>query len=77
MHLHHLLKRSQINSVLNEAVSSKIHPSHKGKPVRFYYATQVGSKPPKFLVFVNNTELVHFSYKRYLENYFKRSLGSI
>jgi GTP-binding protein len=66
---------AQINSVLNEAVSSKIHPSHKGKPVRFYYATQVGSKPPKFLVFVNNTELVHFSYKRYLENYFKRSLG--
>ncbi|MGL5021220.1 MAG: ribosome biogenesis GTPase Der, partial [Mycoplasmatales bacterium] len=66
---------AQVNSVLNEAVSSKIHPSHKGKPVRFYYATQVASKPPKFLVFVNNTELVHFSYKRYLENYFKRAFG--
>ncbi len=66
---------SQVNNVLNEAVSSKVHPSHKGQPVRFYYATQINSKPPKFLVFVNNKELVHFSYRRYLENYFKRSFG--
>ncbi len=69
------LTTSQVNAVLNEAVSSKVHPSHKGKPVRFYYGTQIGSKPPKFLVFVNNKDLVHFSYKRYLENYFKRSFG--
>ncbi len=66
---------SQVNNVLNDAVSSKIHPTHKGKPVRFYYATQVGNKPPKFLVFVNNAELVHFSYARYLENYFKKAFG--
>ncbi len=67
------LTTSQVNAVLNEAVSSKVHPSHKGKPVRFYYGTQIGTKPPKFLIFVNNKELVHFSYKRYLENYFKKS----
>lgn len=66
---------SQVNNVLNEAVSSKVHPSHKGQPVRFYYGTQINSKPPKFLIFVNNKELVHFSYRRYLENYFKRSFG--
>ncbi len=66
---------SQVNAVLNEAVSSRVHASHKGKPVRFYYGTQIGSKPPKFLIFVNNKEIVHFSYKRYLENYFKKSLN--
>lgn len=66
---------SQVNNVLNDAVSSKIHPSYKGKPVRFYYATQVSSKPPKFLVFVNNKEIVHFSYSRYLQNYFKRAFN--
>ncbi len=66
---------SQVNNVLNEAVSSKVHPSHKGQPVRFYYGTQINSKPPKFLIFVNNKELVHFSYRRYLENYFKKSFS--
>ncbi len=66
---------SQVNNVLNEAVSSKVHPSHKGQPVRFYYGTQINSQPPKFLIFVNNKELVHFSYRRYLENYFKRAFG--
>ncbi len=69
------LTTSQVNGVLNEAVSTKVHPSHKGKPIRFYYGTQVASKPPKFLIFVNNQELVHFSYKRYLENYFKKSFN--
>ncbi len=69
------LTTSQVNNVLNEAVSSKVHPSHKGQPVRFYYGTQINSKPPKFLIFVNNKELVHFSYRRYLENYFKKAFG--
>lgn len=69
------LTTAQVNSVLNEAVSTKIHPSHKGRPVRLYYGTQIGSKPPKFLIFVNNKDLVHFSYKRYLENYFKKAFN--
>lgn len=67
------LTTSQVNNVLNEAVFRKSHPTHKGQPVRFYYATQVGSKPPKFVIFVNNKKLVHFSYERYLINYFKKS----
>ena len=66
---------SIINNILNDAVSAKVHPSHKGQPIRFYYATQIGSKPPKILIFVNNKKLVHFSYQRYLENYFKQALN--
>lgn len=66
---------SIINNILNDAVSAKVHPSHKGQPIRFYYATQIGTKPPKILIFVNNKKLVHFSYQRYLENYFKQALN--
>ena len=66
---------SIINNILNDAVSAKVHPSHKGQPIRFYYATQIGAKPPKILIFVNNKTLVHFSYQRYLENYFKQALN--
>lgn len=66
---------SQVNNVLADAVMSNVPPSYKGKPIKFYYATQVASKPPRFLFFVNNKEIVHFSYKRYLENYFKHSFG--
>lgn len=66
---------SIINNILNDAVSAKVHPSHKGQPIRFYYATQIGSKPPKILIFVNNKKLVHFSYQRYLENCFKQTLN--
>ncbi len=66
---------SQVNNVLNDALMSKNPPSYKGKPIRIYYATQIGSKPPKFLFFVNNKDILHFSYKRYLENYFKHAFG--
>ncbi|MGL4590177.1 MAG: ribosome biogenesis GTPase Der [Mycoplasmatales bacterium] len=66
---------AKLNAVLNEAVMSKTPPSYHKRPVKFYYVTQTGSKPPKFLFFVNNTEIVHFSYKRYLENYFKKAFG--
>lgn len=66
---------SIINNILNDAVSAKVHPSHKGQPIRFYYATQIGTKPPKILIFVNNKKLVHFSYQRYLENCFKHALN--
>lgn len=66
---------AQVNNVLNDAIMSKVPPSYKGKPIKFYYATQVGSKPPRFLFFVNNAEIIHFSYKRYLENYFKHAFG--
>lgn len=66
---------ASVNNVLNDAVMRKVHPTHKGQPIRFYYATQIGTAPPKFLLFVNQKKLVHFSYERYLANYFKKSFG--
>lgn len=65
---------AKVNKILNEAVMRKTHPTHKGKPIRFYYGTQISTKPPKFVIFVNNKKLIHFSYERYLANYFKYSL---
>ncbi len=66
---------SQVNNVLADAITSKVPPSYKGKVIKIYYATQIGTKPPRFLFFVNNKEIIHFSYKRYLENQFKKAFG--
>ncbi len=64
-----------LNDVVAEAVSVTEPPSDKGRRLRIYYATQVSVKPPTFVLFVNDPELMHFSYKRYLENYFRKSFG--
>ncbi len=64
-----------LNDVLAEAVSMNEPPSDKGRRLKIYYATQVSVKPPTFLLFVNDAALMHFSYKRYLENYFRKSFG--
>ena len=50
-------------------------PSDKGRRLKIYYAVQVSVKPPTFVLFVNDPELMHFSYKRYLENYIRKSFG--
>jgi len=50
-------------------------PSDKGKQLRIYYTTQVSVKPPTFLIFVNDAELMHFSYLRYIENSLRSSFG--
>jgi len=57
-----------VNQIFHEAVEAKEPPLHQGRRIRFYYATQVSTKPPTFVVFVNYPEAVHFSYKRYLIN---------
>ncbi len=57
-----------LNDVISEAVLMHQPPSDKGKRLKLYYMTQVDVKPPKFLLFVNDKELAHFSYMRYLEN---------
>lgn len=62
-----------LNDVLNEAIAANDPPSDKGRRLRIYYATQVGIKPPTFILFVNDPKLMHFSYQRYLENYFRKS----
>ncbi|HWQ58504.1 MAG TPA: ribosome biogenesis GTPase Der [Clostridia bacterium] len=64
-----------LNDIVAEAVSVTEPPSDKGRRLRIYYATQVSVKPPTFVLFVNDPELMHFSYKRYLENYFRKSFG--
>ena len=65
----------QLNDVVSEAVMMNDPPSDKGKTLKIYYATQVSVQPPTFVIFVNDAEIVHFSYERYLENYFRKSFG--
>ena len=62
-----------LNNVVTEAVSLNAPPSYKGKRLKIYFVTQTGVKPPKFTFHVNNKTLVHFSYKRYLENKIRES----
>ena len=50
-------------------------PSDKGKLLRIYYMTQVAVKPPTFVLFVNDKELMHFSYTRYIENQIRKTFG--
>ncbi|MEW9081312.1 ribosome biogenesis GTPase Der [Caldanaerobacter subterraneus] len=64
-----------LNNVLNEAMLMFPPPSSKGRPVKIYYATQVGTKPPTFVIFVNEPELLHFSYVRFLENTIRQNFG--
>jgi len=64
-----------LNSQLREWVHLNPPPSDKGKRLKIYYATQQGVQPPTFVFFVNDPELVHFSYRRYLENQIRKNFG--
>ncbi len=64
-----------LNDVLIEAMNMQQPPRDKGKALRIYYVTQVSVKPPTFILFVNDVELMHFSYRRYLENQFRLAFG--
>lgn len=64
-----------LNEILTEAVAMQQPPSDKGKRLRIYYMTQVSVKPPTFVMFVNDKELTHFSYTRYIENKIRESFG--
>ncbi|WP_027437515.1 ribosome biogenesis GTPase Der [Lachnospira multipara] len=64
-----------LNEILTEAVAMKQPPSDKGKRLKIYYMTQVSVKPPTFVMFVNDKELTHFSYTRYIENRIRESFG--
>ncbi|MGN6184937.1 MAG: ribosome biogenesis GTPase Der [Thermoanaerobaculia bacterium] len=70
-------RTSELNSILERAVTAHQPPSVKGKPRRFYYVTQLKSGPPTFALFSNVDEPLHFSYKRYLENQFRDALGLV
>ena len=64
-----------LNEIMTEAVAMQQPPSDKGKRLKLYYITQVAVKPPSFVIFVNNKELMHFSYTRYLENKIREAFG--
>ena len=64
-----------LNEIMAEAVALQQPPSDKGKRLRLYYITQVAVKPPTFVIFVNDKELMHFSYTRYLENKIRDTFG--
>ncbi|MDW7740148.1 MAG: ribosome biogenesis GTPase Der [Bacillota bacterium] len=67
------ISTSYLNELLQDAVAVNPPPSVKGKNVKFYYVTQPSVKPPTFVFFANEPDLIHFSYKRYLENRLRES----
>lgn len=69
------LSTSKLNSILQHAQDIHAAPSHAGKQLKIYYATQVRSDPPTFLLFVNDPALMHFSYSRFLENRIREEYG--
>ncbi len=64
-----------LNEILTEAVAMHQPPSDKGKRLKLYYITQVSVKPPTFVIFVNDKELMHYSYTRYIENKIREAFG--
>ena len=66
---------SQLNQVINEAIAIVQPPSDKGKKLKIFYGTQASTKPPTFVIFVNQKSLFHFSYERYLVNQIRKEFG--
>lgn len=69
------VQTSVLNQVLNEAIALVQPPTDKGKRLKIFYMTQASTKPPTFVVFVNNKELFHFSYQRYIMNQLRKEFG--
>ena len=64
-----------LNEIMTEAVALQSPPTDKGRRLKLYYITQVAVKPPTFVIFVNDKELMHFSYQRYIENQIRQSFA--
>jgi GTP-binding protein len=69
------VETSVLNDIIMDAVAMNPTPTDKGKRLKIYYATQVSVKPPTFVIFVNEPELLHFSYERFLENRIRDAFG--
>ena len=69
------ISTSILNQVINEAISIVQPPTDKGKRLKIFYGTQSSTKPPTFVIFVNNKELFHFSYERYIVNQIRKEFG--
>ena len=66
---------AMLNKVLRNAIDTHPAPTHAGRELKIYYATQVRTDPPTFLLYVNDPKLFHFSYERYLDNQFRKEYG--
>lgn len=64
-----------LNQVIDEAIAITQPPTDKGRRLKILYVTQASTKPPTFVIFVNNKEIFHFSYERYLVNHIRREFG--
>lgn len=69
------IQTSVLNELIRDAVSVNPPPSHRGKQLKIFFMTQADIQPPKFIIFVNDPELMHFSYLRFLENRLRESFG--
>ncbi len=69
------IQSSVLNEIIEDAVARNPAPTDKGRRLRIYYTTQVSVKPPTFVIFVNDPELMHFSYERFLQNRLRESFG--
>ena len=71
------IKTGVLNEIMTEAVALQQPPTDKGKRLKLYYITQAGVKPPTFVIFVNDKEMMHFSYTRYIENKIREAFGFV
>ena len=69
------IQTSVLNELLRDAVSINPPPQHRGKQPKLLFMTQADIRPPKFIIFANNPEIVHFSYIRFIENRLRESFG--
>ena len=69
------IKTGVLNEILAKATAMKQPPSDKGKRLKLFYITQASVSPPTFVIFVNDRELMHFSYTRYIENQIRENFG--
>ena len=69
------ISTSALNEVIGEAVMLNQPPSDKGRRLKIYYGTQTDIRPPKITLFINDKDLTHFSYQRYLENKIRENFG--
>ena len=69
------ISTGMLNEVLADATARVQPPTDKGRRLKIYYMTQVGVKPPHFVVFCNRADLFHFSYQRYIENQIRATFG--
>ena len=69
------LSTATVNNVIQQAVAAHNRPTSHGKQLKIFYATQAEANPPTFVFFTNDAKLVHFSYRRFLENTLRRAFG--